>query len=66
MKNKIKTWGMMLKFKPPNQRVGILSNRKRCSAAAEPVMCVCVCVCVCVRERERDHCFCAQILRGLK
>ena len=44
----------MLKFKPPNHRVGILSNRKRCSAAAEPVMCVYVCVCVCVRERERE------------
>lgn len=51
MKNKIKTWGVMLKFMPPNERVGISPNRKRCSAAAATengsmVLCVCVRVCM--------------------
>ena len=60
MKNKIKTWGVMLKFMPPNERVGISPNRKRCSTAAATengsmVLCVCVCVCVCVCDRERER-----------
>ena len=55
MKNKIKTWGVMLKFMPPNERVGISPNRKRCSAAAATEngsMVLCVCACMYVTEGE--------------
>ena len=71
MKNKIKTWGVMLKFMPPNESVEISPNRKdvllllKQKMAPWSCVCVCVCLCVCVSvsvcvclcDRERDHCF---------
>ena len=65
MKNKTKTWGMMLNFMPPKERTGISPNKKRCSAAAETDNGSMI-LCVRARVRERDHCFCAQKLGGLK